>query len=44
LKALDLFQYPNVQALVNSLLKIETEEDNHSANIAEDIDSIVDIF
>ena len=44
LKPLDLFQYPNVQSLINNLLKIETEEELIPQNIAEDIDSMVDLF
>ncbi len=44
LKALDLFKYPNVQSLIQNVLNLEVEEDLHSVNISEDIDSMVDIF
>ncbi len=44
LKPLDLFQYPNVQSLTENALRIEQEEDESTVNIAEDMDSMVDIF
>ena len=44
LKPLDLFQYPNVQSLINNVLKIETQEAEYLSNISEDMDSIVDMF
>ena len=44
LKPLDLFQFPNVRSLMDNVLNTETEELQETVNIAEDIDSIVDMF
>lgn len=44
LQPLDLFQYPNVQSLINNVLQIETQEDKNLVGISDDMDSMMDIF
>ncbi|MCB0640293.1 MAG: hypothetical protein KDC44_01575, partial [Phaeodactylibacter sp.] len=44
LRPLDLFQYPNVQSLLDNVLQQEQHETDQVLNEPEDIDSIIDIF
>ncbi|QHI35450.1 Tyrocidine synthase 3 [Kordia antarctica] len=44
LRPLDLFQYPNIKALVENVLNDQTSQEEISSNIFEDMDEILDIF